>query len=227
MVCLGSKMMQCTGCTTFSIFIWMLYKYRTYHWAQLLQLICLPILISILYVYDMASIMLQARNSSFFTVLSILFVMESAFILSLLMPAMVEDKESGMREYIRIASPHNYLIDFSRFVANLFISLFMIVILFVILENRLEFAKHISVGCMIILILLFALSGVALMFMISSVFTSAGVASLGGAVLLICACFVQYIFVPLANVSCMSMMIRGMMIIGQLKEKGKLIVFVN
>lgn len=84
---------------------------------------------------------------------------------------MVEEKESGIKEILRIASSYSYLNMLSFFIIELLISMFIIGAVLTIFYSY-GFTRHFHMLLMVILGLLFAISLLAYTFMVSVLFNS-------------------------------------------------------
>lgn len=155
-------------------FLWNHWKTLLYNWPIVLISVVVPIMLYHYLLY------LLPPATDLFLIGNYFVVMSTPFLFSAIFMPLIEEKETGNRELIQIATSYAYLNDISRFIISvlLFALFFAICLIFIVKDT--DFGFHISKACIVMLILFYSTSIVALTFMISSLFESKFYAKLGG-----------------------------------------------
>lgn len=106
----------------------------------------------------------------FFTFVLLLCLYMFTVVTMVLVP-MVDEKQSGVKEFLRIASTYSYLNNIWHFVLNVAIGLFIFGVSLAIAASY-GLTAHIATDCLIVLVVLFVISFVSFTFMVSVIFKS-------------------------------------------------------
>lgn len=205
-------------CSQLFIYFWKHWKTFRSSWKCCLISIVAPIAIVAAAVYLVPQLDLMA-------LVAIMQLMLLFFIQNVIFLPMIEEKECGIREFVRIASSYAYLNDITRFIIGHLLTLFIVGISLYLVDNQKSFTQHISWICLIILIVLYTMALVAFTFAISSLFTSIFVAKFGGTICFVAAVALQRIHESLWVTSSMNALNQGITIIKGCENNGNLKIF--
>lgn len=105
------------------------------------------------------------------TVVMLAFIYLSATLFSMVLVPMVEEKESGIKEFLRIASSYCYLNNFVFFTFNVIVGS----IIFggsMLIANAYGFLQHIQIVWLVLLLLLYIMSAIVYAYLMSVLFDS-------------------------------------------------------
>lgn len=102
---------------------------------------------------------------------NILLVLYVLTVVTMVLVPMVDEKQNGVKEFLRIASTYSYLNNMWHYVVNVVIGLFIFGVSLAIAGSY-GLTTHIATDCLILLVVLFVMSFVSFTFMVSVLFRS-------------------------------------------------------
>lgn len=161
--------------TTTKIFLW---KHYRYHWMNKRVVIynfLLPILPSVLLMLILRFTKVNAKNKCSFIethyYFEFMILLQNMSSINLVLLPIVAEKISGLKEILRIASPHSYMNELLFYCIQVLFG-FLIYVIILIVAWCLDVTRHYEMMYMAILVFLYLMANVAFIFLISVFFDS-------------------------------------------------------